>query len=256
MGITQPTEVPPVTIGGRTIILQSFKAFKAAHVAAIVSGVTDQAKQVAQSFDDFRHEYRNTHNVRVGQALASIRGWEVPDDQWKIDDQGEKYIELPSSPPDELAMLHVFEQAYLAARVQVQRLLALLLVDNDRLADAEDQGPEQIDALLDAEGKKLMREAEVWEILDLLHAARLLLVREMEHRAEKAGKLRGLWSTIRSNERPQPEPKPATETTPTPPESTTPTATSTGSPTSAPTPTDGPADTQSTALATATSSTS
>lgn len=256
MGVTKPTEVPAVTIGGREIRLQSFKAFKSAHVAAMVSEVTAEAEQIAESYTEFVRDYRANHQVKVTEAIATVRGWDVPEGQWLTDENGGRYIELPETPPDERVMMHVFGDAYRLARLQVIRILALLVVDNDRLAAAEDESPEAVGALLDTEGKAIMRSAETWEIIDLLDAARCLLARELEVRAGKAGKLRGLWSMTRSSGRPQPERQPDTDPEPTtqPPVPTTPTGTSTGSPTSPEPSTDGRGGTPSTARPTATSS--
>lgn len=253
MGITTPTEVPKVQIGDREVTLQSFKAFKGAHVLAMMAEIGDEAKAIAGRYRDFTREYRETHSVRVTEAVASIRGWDVPEVQWKVDDQGGRYVELPESPSDEIAFLEVFEAAWTLARIHVIRVLALLLVDNSELAEAEDEGPEQVAELLDKQGKRLMREAEMWEIVDLAHAARLLIVREMESRAEKVGKLRGLLSTTRLSAQLQAAQDDRTATSE-PPTSETQTDGSTGSPTSAQTPTGGPGESRSTESATATSS--
>jgi hypothetical protein len=255
-GAGQP--VPSFTLGGQEHQLRSFKAFKGAHVAAIVAGITDEAKEVSTRYRAFAADYRNTNTVRVPESVAQLRGWTVEDRLWKMDDSnGERYLELPASVPEELQILEVFEDAYAIAKVHVVRLLALILVDDEKLAEAEDQSPEHVDALLDSEGKLLMRAAETWEIVDLLDAARELVARELTARAEKVGKLRRLGTTRTSEPPPQAEPQ-APELTPTTasPTSETPTGTSDGSSTSSPPPTDGDGATSSTASPTETPSSS
>lgn len=232
-----------VTIGDQTIRLRSFKAFKAAHALAIVATIADQASSISEEYSDFQRRYSETHTTRVPESIVAVRGWDVPDPLWKVDETGARYLELPERPSEEQAILHVFESAYRLARTEVLRLLALLTIGDSDLATAEDDGT--VDDTLDREGKRLFRTAETWQIVDLLHAGIALLRDELLQRREKMGEIRGL-RTSRTATAP-------TVQTPASPASETPTDGSTGPSTSSPEPTDGVAVRSSMEPATATS---
>lgn len=209
------TEPITVTIDGESKTLRPFKATKAIYAGAMVAQVSDQAKEITRRADDFRRQYADTHRVRMPEGVAVVRGWDVADDQWKIDDgTGERYIELPAQAGDDVVFMEVFGAAFDLARDQVLALVALVVEDDGRLFDLEDEGGE--DAVyehLKREGKALFRRADLGEMIDVAGAAYDMITRELtEQRMGKVRSIRGLFQ--RTPSRPPIQPTPPASSSP------------------------------------------
>lgn len=246
MSTTTPTQRITLHIGGDdedavNVTLRSFKGTKGIYAGAIIAEVSDEAKAMIRADADFRRRYGETNRRRITEDVALMRGWEIPDDRWRIDGEtGERYLELPAQPSDEERFMEMFRQGFQLARRQVSQLAALVLADDDELFEVEDSGgDEAVLEYLATQGKALLRKATIGELIDVAWAAFEQTRIELESRGGKLRGLRGLFSTTRSSAPTQqaapaqPEPS-ETESTQETPQSESP-----DSSTTSPAPTDG-----------------
>lgn len=236
-----------VTIGEDEKRIRPFKGIKGIYAGSILAGVTDQAQAIMDADSQYRRDYADNHRQRVPESLAVIREWVFDDRLWKTDDTtGERYVELPSYPTDEQRYMHGFNAAFRLARDQVLQLMALVLIDDDRLYDTEDEGGEPaVRDLLLKEGRILFRQATIGELVDLAYVAFEVVRDEMASRSGKLQAVTGLFGLTLSSKPTPPadepsESEPETTSTPETSESTPP-----ESSTDSPTPTDGDAETSS-----------
>jgi hypothetical protein len=159
-----------VTIDGNERVLQPFRAAKALEAAALISEIVEHGGEIFAAMDTYAAEHAQRNTLRISRAAAFFRDPEraaaVPDDAW----QGSgNVLEVPGPRPAfEEQLLAVFPQIFRAARDQVLKLLALVLVDEADLERADTEGGvEGIDALLKQRGRQLLYEAQMEELLPL-----------------------------------------------------------------------------------------
>jgi hypothetical protein len=243
--MTQQTKT--VTIGEDERKIRPFKGLKGVYAGAILAGVTDEAQAIMDADQAYQRDYTAANKRRIPEELAIVREWQIPERAWRTDEAtGERYILMPAYPSDEQRYLHGFNAAFKLARDQVLQLMALVLIDDDRLYDTEDQGGEgAVRELLLVEGRKLFRQATLGELIDLAYAAFEVVRDEMASRSGKLQAVTDLFGLTRSRPQTQPDAEPSeneqtTSSIPPTSESTQP-----DSSTDSPTPTDGDDETSS-----------
>jgi hypothetical protein len=202
---TTTTERLTLHIGGDDddaveIRLRPFKATKGIYAGAIVAEISDSAKALMQSDREFVRTYGDRNRRRISEDVAIVRAWEVPENRWRVDDDGSRYLELPATPSDEERFMEGFRAAFAIARRQVGQLMALVVADDDELFEIEDSdGEDGVMNYLADQGKLLLRKATIGEAVDIAWAAFEQTRRELEDRGGKLRSLRGLFSTTRSS---------------------------------------------------------
>jgi hypothetical protein len=235
-----------------TLHVGSFRAFKAVHVGALISNASTKAEAVWEAYEAFKRDYRAANRQRVPEEVVTIQNWNVADSAWKVDDTGQRYIEIPQVPDDNQVILHIFEQAFTTARTEVTRLLGLIVIPNSELETAEAEGDQAVQNVLDNKGREVLRKATTGEIIRLLAATVDAVRDELEQQKAELGKLQSLWRRTRSSAPPDEADETQGETTS--PDSTTPPDDSSDSSTPSAPPTEaGPGATSSGELATSSS---
>jgi len=236
-----------VTIGDDTYRVRPFKGLKGVYAGAILAGVTDEAQKIMDADQQYQRDYTAANKRRIPEELAVVREWQIPERAWRTDEAtGERYILMPAYPSDEQRYLRGFNAAFQLARDQVLQLMALVLVDDDRLYDVDDQGGEEaVKELLLKEGRLLFRKATIGELIDLASTAFEVVRDEMASRQGKLQSVGELFGMTRSSKPTPPadeQPKSETET---PSTSETSPNTSPDSSTASEPPTDGDGETPS-----------
>lgn len=241
------TPAPSVKIGDTEYKLRPFKAFKAMVAGDLISNVGDEIRQVLGEVKVYEREYGKENVVRFTKAQTDLRGWVFSDDAFVTNAGEEPYIDLPGVPTDQEKWMFVFPRAFKLAKDEVAKLLALVVVPDQELAAAEGAG--DIDTPLANLGRKIIHEAEIGEMIELISATIEHVQAQLTQHGVAVGKIREAYrSWTASAEEPPDERKTTVEpmrVISASPDSSTP----------LPTPTDGDETTSSTELTGASSST-
>lgn len=219
---------PQVQIGSSTHTLEEFIAFKAVYAGEIVAGASAQIQQLLAKVAQFNRDYRKENVVRITRGTAAMRGYEIPEAAWNADG----YIELPDSPDQMEIIGFIFPEAFKLARNEVLKLLALALISDNDLQEAEGGG--QLDSALLDRGKRLLFQATLGQLINLTGVVTEMVQDTFDEQAEALGKIRSALQRARPN-RVEEQPTELTPATVTP----APGASSPPSSTPSPEPTDG-----------------
>ena len=161
-------------IGGNERTIPDFSAAKAMEAGALVSAIIQKGGGLINAMGEYATRQRQATAVRVSRAAmyleAPDRAAQVPDKAWEASGN---VIELPGPVPGfEEQLLAVFPQVFELARDEVFKLLALVLVTDRELQDAETTGgADGVADLLATKGRDLRYEAKMEEVFALAAAA-------------------------------------------------------------------------------------
>lgn len=180
-----------VTIAGETRRVEPVSARKASRAFALLRHINARAKDLAQDVDRYAREWRDEHVTYLTRPEARVQypervvydpltGGPVKDPDtgnvvmqpspvdsmseadWEA--TGGRYPHHDQAPGWALAM-YAFEGAVELAEAHVYRLLALLLMPNDEVAERRREG--SLDDALDQAAEELLDSAMADEVLDL-----------------------------------------------------------------------------------------
>lgn len=176
-----------VHIGDKDYPIQRFRGLKAILAMAAMTRIV---REVPDILADVTKEYTRRHVVFVTEGMARLPRWSgftTEDFDTAEASTGKREIELPApmSPQEQLlqAMPRLLEQA----RKEVVRLLAILIVPNAELQEADEN--DRVEQVLDQHKNLLLYEAELDELADLALAAHEVLTDQLSSRKDRLGKM-------------------------------------------------------------------
>jgi len=179
-----------VKVAGEDRTIVPPRAFKAIVAGEIISRSFDQVTAIMEAKATFEQQYRENHTTRITRGLSKVRGYGIPDEDFGEDG----YIDLPEPPTREQTWLHVFPLAFKLARTEATQIVGLLLVDDNRLMDAEANG--QVEELCAKEGRETLFKADLGELIELLAETAAVVEAQFAEREDAVGKLRGVFSRM------------------------------------------------------------
>lgn len=187
-----------VTVGEETYTIQRFRGLKA--IMAMAS-MTRIAREVPDILADAVKEYSQRNTITITESMARLPRWQsftVEDFDKAEKDTGKREIELPTPMTANEQTMYALPVLLEKARKEVVRLLALLIIPNAELkeADKADAVPDALDKYEDV----LLYEAELDQLVDLALMASDVLQEQLADRKDRLGKLmKGLWSLFQRN---------------------------------------------------------
>lgn len=163
-----------IRIGGNEQVLQPFSAAKAIEAGALVTEIVQAGNGLISAMNDYVRDSSERNTLRMPRAVVFYRDPEraaqIPADAWEA---SENMLELPGPVPSfEEQLLGVFPQLFTVAREQVLKLLALVVVDERELEQADTQGgADGVQDLLAVKARELLYRAQMPELLSLAQAA-------------------------------------------------------------------------------------
>lgn len=179
----------PVTIGGKEFSVERFKGLKAILVLAAMTRI---AREIPDIMSDAVVRYQSRNHVIVTEEMSRLPRWagfSKEDFDAAEAATNERVIKLPSPMSDQEQILASLPDLLEKARKEVSRLLAILIIPNDRLREADKAG--NVEEILDEYQDVLMYDAELDELADLLFAAKDVLADQLSDRKERLGNMAG-----------------------------------------------------------------
>jgi hypothetical protein len=227
-----------VIVGERTLPIPRFTGFKAKRAGAILARLGRASPELEELAATFRTRYRERNRLQITRAMAKMPRFAREDGSPLFSDEdfaGRDYVEIPAEPDGNELLMALFPFVWEKAEPEVVQLLALVLIPNTELrqADLDDQ----VDDKLRSFGTELLHEGSVEELLEAILIAGDVLREQFRGKRERLGLL---MSILRGRQD-------STETTEARSDSSpTRTSSETSSSTDSPPPTDGQPSTPST----------
>lgn len=160
-------------INGLERPINDFTAAKAMEAGELISAIVQRGTGVFERIEAYSAERVESGSIKLTRAALFFRYPElakrIPNEAWEASGN---VFELPGPPPAfEEAVLAVFPDIVKLAREEVFQLLALVLVDDQELEDADKAGRDGIAALLAEKGRELRHRARMEEVVALASAA-------------------------------------------------------------------------------------
>lgn len=182
------TAAREVRVGDSTVLIARFRGLKAILASALVARVMREMPQIQERVTEFRKEYRKKNTIIITPAMANMS--QFIGLGLTREDFSQGPVELPEEPNGQAIMINMFPSLLDLARKEVVRFIALLAIPNSALEEADDA--DQVEAALDTYGKRLFREGDIDELLELLVIGWEVLQEQIEAKRDKLGKLQDL----------------------------------------------------------------
>ncbi len=165
-----------LTIGDRQVTVPAFNGFKAVRAGRLVAEASEVMPQVNEALAELRQRYATDLALTITPQIAklprfqrTIDGKSVPLFSDEDFEQAGGSIRVPQDPPRQEVILAVFPIAFKHVEQQLVELLALVIAPNSELQRADEDGT--VDEYLTKEGKRLLHEASIDQLLELAVAA-------------------------------------------------------------------------------------
>lgn len=200
-----PEVIDEVTIGDTIYKIPRVRGLKAALAGALIARVMREIPQLQKSVTEFRREYRRTNTMVLTPAMAKLPVYAslglAPEDFT------DGVVELPEEPDQQTVLMNVFPDLWELADKEIRKFLAIIVIPNRELEEADDA--DQVQEVLAKWGKRLIREGDLDELLELLVVGRDVLREQMQRKSGRLGKLIAqlpFLQTLLSTPDPDPEP--------------------------------------------------
>jgi hypothetical protein len=199
-----------VKINGEDVSIGAFSAYKAFIAMDLVAAVEGVGRVVVSEVAEFKRAFEAENVVTLTRAEARRKFPPLPLYETVTDDETGAIIErpmmrdgeivigpdplahltdadweasgnvltIPSSPTETMQIAAMVPKAFKLGRVETLRLLALITTSNRDL-ETWDEAGEDLEAKLDAGGKRLQHDCSTAEIIDLATAAILVCKEEI-----------------------------------------------------------------------------
>jgi hypothetical protein len=169
--------------------IQRFRGFKA---ILAVAAVTRIGREVPDIMADAAKAYQGRNTVTVTEGMSKLPRWsgfstENFDAAEAV--SGRREIEIPSPASQNETILQSLPELLDKARVEVIRLLAILIIPNEELKTADKA--DKVEEALDAYGEILLYDAELDQLMELALVASDVLTEQLADRKDRLGKLIG-----------------------------------------------------------------
>lgn len=195
-----------IRIGDMTVRIARFRGLKAALAGALVSRVMRQVPQIQEEVQDFRKEFREKNTIVITPAMARLPRFAALGLTSEDFQAAGGNIEFPDEPDPQAVMFHVFPILFDMANIELKKFLAIIAITNSDLEEADDA--DEVDDALAKLGKKLMREGDIDELLELVAVGYEVLQDQILRKSDRLGKLKGLpflQTLLSTRETPEPE---------------------------------------------------
>jgi hypothetical protein len=183
-----------VHVGEQDRTIAKFNGFKALYAGAIIGRISDEVREIMFTVADFENEYRARNKVILTKQMAVARAAQGAP-SYPLEMFGDRdSIELPRSPTPEERVIAGLPKAMNLARQELLMLLALVVIPNRDLEQADDD--DEVDETLLKLGKELAHRGDMFELAELIIAAYEELADSINAKSEILGKLQGLLSLI------------------------------------------------------------
>jgi len=207
-----------VKIGATVHTVAPFSPRKVLTAGQMLKKVMGTVRQINAHAAEYRREYSKQNAEIITRAMSGVPPWrgllaDMTAEDW---DRVGGQIELPAQPSANEIIAEVFPLAFEHAEDEVRRLLALVIIPNDELADAAYAGDAQ--AALDKYGNQILDRGSIGQVIDLMDVAVRTLREEVDAKGEALGRLRALFQTPQEPEAPPvaPSKKKRASSTPSP----------------------------------------
>lgn len=176
-----------ILIGERTYPIRRFKGLKAALAGALMSRVMRELPQLQERAQAFRRDFREKNTIIITPAMAKLPRFAplgLTDSDFRA--AGGK-IEFPEEPDGGALLVNIFPDLFELASKELQKFFAILVISNSELEEADDA--DRIDEELTKIGKRLMREGDLDELLELVVVGLDVLKEQMASKRDRLGKL-------------------------------------------------------------------
>lgn len=174
--------VHKVTLQDNEYDIQRFKGLKAILAIAALTRVAREVPDVsAKAVRDFQER----NKIRVTPELNTVRGYGFTPDEFQSHGG---VIELPAGMSGQEQLLAALPDLLERARKPVLSLLAILIVDNGKLREADKEGQDHVEALLDSHYDFLL-DTDLEELADLAATGYEVLEEQLSDPRGRLGKL-------------------------------------------------------------------
>lgn len=185
-----------ITIGDQQFEVQRFRGLKAILAMAAITRI---ARDIPDILADVAKDYQRRNTVVITEAMSRLPRWESfgkEDFDAAEKETGKREIELPAPMSTQEQTLQALPKLLEGARTEAIRLLALMIIPNQELREADEN--EKVEDALDKYREVLLYEAEIDELADLAIAASEVLNEQLAERKDNLGNMmRGLWKMWR-----------------------------------------------------------
>jgi hypothetical protein len=202
------TDTQGIKLGGKEIVLERAKGYKALYIAEMLSDISTQVTEIIGEVQKKTEDYERDNKVTITRQMAQARGWD--DIVEKMERENAVSIEVSEPPSAEQQVMFGFPLAFKLVQDEVLKLLALIAMPNDELKKLRRSNALE-EHLLSA-GDDMMADAEIGEIITLVAAAAELVQEQLDEQAEKLGKLQDLRNRFLRRNRAQSQASQSAET--------------------------------------------
>lgn len=200
-----------VQIAGSTYEIQRFKGLKAIMAIAAVARISEAVPNILA---DAAKKYNQRNTIVITEAMSRLPRWAgfTSEDFDAAESRtGKRELEIPAPVAVNEQIMQSLPALLEQARKEVIRLLAILIIPNEKLKEADKN--DQVEAALDEYYEPLMYDADLSELAELAIAASDVLKAQLADKGELGNLLRGLWKRIRSQQPQSTAPTPTSEMT-------------------------------------------
>lgn len=187
-----------VEVGDEKFTIQRFRGLKA--IMAMAS-MTRIAREVPDVMADAVKQYQRRNTVTITEDMARLPRWRsftTEDFDAAEAKSGRREIEIPAPMTANEQVMYALPTLLEHARKEVTRLIALLIIPNEELREADKT--DKVEDALDKYEELLLMEAEIDQLVDVALAASDVLKEQMGERKDRLGNmLAGLWRMFQTN---------------------------------------------------------
>lgn len=180
-----------IQIGDAKYTVVRFKGLKASIAAALVSRVMEKVPELQDMTTEFRRRFRESNTIAITPAMAKLPTYAgiglVPEDFAA----GGGKVEFPEEPSNQAVLVHIFPKLFDLADKELRRFFALMVIPNSELEEADDA--DEVEEVLSKWGKKLLRQGDLEELLELVVVGGEVLREQLARKKDVLGKIQWGW---------------------------------------------------------------
>lgn len=176
-----------ITIGESTYKIARFRGLKATIAGALISRVMREIPELQDRVTAFRKRYRENNTIVITPAMARLPRFEILGLTTKDFEAAGGNIELPEEPDQGTILMNVFPDLWDLADKELRKFLAIIVIPNRDLEAADDA--DDVDDVLSKWGKRLVREGDLDELLELIVVGQEVFREQMLRKRDRLGKL-------------------------------------------------------------------
>lgn len=191
-----------VTVGDRELTIQAFSGFKFLEAQGLVAHMLEIVPSLDENMADFAEKWRASNPPReLSRTTAELElreqvGW-ITDEAWE---KSGGTVTITPRPDGVRTFLRLYPRLQKHARVDLEKLVALVVTPNSELAEADEAGKDLYDpdGPVGKQRKYLLHNGTITQLAQVAVAAAEALVDEFQagDLTDAAGKLLENWRTL------------------------------------------------------------